>query len=75
MYVYIRLDANPISALMIQLGSLLEGRQNPTYIQHFRGHQNLPGLISQGNAAADAVASAACLRGLNSAHTKCYPNA
>ena len=28
-YAYIRLDANPISALMIQLGLLLEGRKNP----------------------------------------------
>ena len=60
-YAYIRLDANPISALMIQLGSLLEERKHPIYIQHLRGHQNLPGLISQGNAAADAAASGACL--------------
>ena len=60
-YAYIRLDANPISALMIQLRSLLKGSKNPIYIQHLRGHQNLPGLISQGNAAADAAASGACL--------------
>ena len=50
-------DANPISALMIHLCSLLEGEKNPIYIQHLRGQQNLLGLISQGNAAVDAAAS------------------
>lgn len=60
-YAYITLDANPISALMIQLGSLLESRKKTIYIQHLRGHQNLPGLISQGNVAVDAAASGACL--------------
>ena len=37
-YAFIRLDASPIFALMIQFESLLEGRKK-TYIQHLRGHQ------------------------------------
>lgn len=35
-YVYIKLDANSITALMIQLRLLLEGRKNKIYIPHLK---------------------------------------
>ena len=49
-YVYIRLDANPISALMIQLGSLLNSRKKTTgageMAQWLRALPALPKVLS-----------------------------
>lgn len=54
---HIRLDSNPITPLMIQTRTLLKQRTNPIYVQHLRGHQGLPGFLSQGNSLADRLAS------------------
>jgi hypothetical protein len=34
---------------MIQALTLLKQRQQPTYLQHFRGYQDLQGFLSAGN--------------------------
>ena len=44
-YAYIRLDANPISTLMIQLRFLLEGRGKKAYIVNI-SEDNKPSLSS-----------------------------
>lgn len=54
---HIKLDANPITPLMIQVRGLLLQRTSPLYIQHLRGHQTIPSLLSKGNALADQLAS------------------
>lgn len=54
---HIQLDNNSITPLMIQVHSLLKERKNPISIHHLRRHQNLPGLLAQGNALADQLAS------------------
>ena len=58
---YVQLDENPITPLMIQVCTLLRGRQDLIYLQHLRGHQGLPGFLAQGNAEADKMASAQVL--------------
>lgn len=42
---------------MIQVRGLLLQRTSPLYIQHLRGHQTIPSLLSKGNALADQLAS------------------
>lgn len=53
----IKVDSNLISPLMIQAHSLLKQRLNPIYLQHIRGHQNLPEFLSKGNQLTDHLAS------------------
>ena len=54
---HIKLDSNPITPLMIQTRTLLKQRTSQIYVQHLRGHQGLPGFLSQGNSLADQLAS------------------
>ena len=54
---FIKLDANPLSPLLIQVSTLLQERDSPIYIQHVRSHSPLPGLLSEGNALADQTTS------------------
>ena len=54
---FIKLDANPLSPLLIQVSTLLQERDAPIYIQHVWLHSPLPGPISQRNTLADQTAS------------------
>lgn len=42
---------------MIQTRNFLKSRTKPIFLQHLQGHQHLPGILSQGNAIADSLAS------------------
>jgi hypothetical protein len=54
---FIKLDANPLSPLLIQVSTLLQERDSPIYIQHVQSHSSLPDPISEGNALPDQTAS------------------
>ena len=49
---FIKLDANPLSPLLLQVSTLLQERDSPIYIQHVQSRRPLPGPISEGNALA-----------------------
>lgn len=54
---HIKPDDNPITPLMIQTRNFLKSRTKPIFLQHLQGHQHLPGILSQGNAIVDSLAS------------------
>lgn len=45
------------------LYQILLHRTNPYFVAHIRAHSGLPGFMAEGNARADALASAACGEG------------
>ena len=55
---FIKLDANPLSPLLIQVSTLLQERASPIYIQDAWLNSPLPGPISEENTLADQTASA-----------------
>lgn len=44
---------SPICSCLLQVQALLWRRREPIYVGHIRGHSGLPGLLAEGNAAAD----------------------
>ena len=54
---FIKLDANPLSPLLIQVSTLLQERASPIYIQDAWLNSPLPGPISEGNTLADQTTS------------------
>lgn len=54
---FIKLDANPLFPLLIQVSTLLQERDFPIYIQYVWLQSSLPGPISEGNTLADQTPS------------------